>query len=287
MTNLQNRILATLNGSGDTSWFPGLATELVIWGWEDLFKNTKVEQANYSTAAVLHRYVITPLPPVARLQPIGISPLLPIQIDETPHEIAEMYGDSGALPYTSSELRSLKVIDCANEALQILASVPSVYESVSHLVASLHLLKPELDEVDVSFSLPEIPFSIFVSVPQSRIANDSLRVAEAILHEAMHLQLTLIEQLVPLVEEADERYFSPWKNQYRHPRGVLHALYVFTVIKQFLESLLENEQRACSFKYIEERLSTVISQRREISDFDQCLALTSLGQKLVEKLLVA
>lgn len=287
MTNLQNRLLAALNGSGTTAWFPGLAAELVTWGWEDLFKKTKIGQTNYSTAAALHGHVITSLPPIARLQPKGISPLLPIQIDETPYEIAEMYGDSGALPYTGLELQSLATIDCVSEALGILASVPSVYETVSCLVASLHLLKPESDEIDVSFSLPEIPFSIFVSVPQSRIENDSLRVAEAILHEAMHLQLTLIEQLVPLVEETDERYFSPWKNQYRHPRGVLHALYVFTVVKQLLESLLENEQWACSFKYIEERLTTVVSQRWEISDFDKCLALTSFAQKLARKLLVA
>jgi hypothetical protein len=49
----------------------------------------------------------------------------------------------------------------------------------------------------IRYSSPAIPFSIFVSVPPADERNVVARLAEAIIHEAMHLQLTLIEAIVP------------------------------------------------------------------------------------------
>jgi HEXXH motif-containing protein len=146
-------------------------------------------------------------------------------------------------------------------------------------------MKPEDDDFDISFSLPDVPFSIFVSVPSKRMDNDALRVAEAILHEAMHLQLTLIEQCVPLVIETDKKYFSPWKSEYRHPRGVLHAIYVFCVIKQFLEFLNErNLSKPCN-KYLTIRLKVISKQLKEVADFLSCPNFTDSGVYMSEHLL--
>jgi HEXXH motif-containing protein len=53
----------------------------------------------------------------------------------------------------------------------------------------------------------------------------------------MHLQLTLIEQEAPLV--ADDLYAarSPWKREQRPLSGLLHGLYVFSVIYEVCGAL--------------------------------------------------
>jgi len=114
--------------------------------------------------------------------------------------------------------------------------------------------------------------------------NDVLRVAEAILHEAMHLQLTLIEQCVPMIIETDKSYFSPWKNEQRHPRGVLHAIYVFCVIKQFFELLIKQDISTSSIQFLNERCNVISNQLTEINDFRNCQYLTESGRILTNRL---
>ena len=130
------------------------------------------------------------------------------------------------------------VLHCLQDAIDVLARVPTLQGTVSTLIRTCHVLKPENDSYDVSHSDPRTPFSAFVSVPRKRGPTDALRVAESLVHEAMHLQLTLIERLLPLVKESDLTYFSPWKGTQRSPRGVLHALYVFRAIHNFFGRLL-------------------------------------------------
>src|SRR5207249_726495 len=99
--------------------------------------------------------------------------------------------------------------------LGALKRVPTLLPTVLSLVRALHLVIPDDDDIDVSFSEPNLPFSVFVSVPHRGARTDALRVAEAIVHEAMHLHLTLIERVVPLVRSSGRRFFSPWRGEYR------------------------------------------------------------------------
>jgi len=179
------------------------------------------------------------------------------------------------------------ILTCLQEAIEILTSLPTLHRTVAKLVRVCHLIKPEDDNYDVSYSDPQVPFSIFVSVPQSRRTNDALRVAESIVHEAMHLQLTLIEQATPLVHSSsDERYFSPWKGAYRSPQGVLHALYVFRVIAQYLERLLELPGwPLSSIDHMRHRHREIALQVHEIATFKGNPALTALGSRFVQRLL--
>ena len=59
------------------------------------------------------------------------------------------------------------------------------------------------------------------------------RVAEALVHEAMHLQLSLLERRIELVESDRTKAvaFSPWRNSERDVQGVIHALYVFVIVR--------------------------------------------------------
>jgi len=278
MNKLHNLILSTIQNPASPVWFPELTEDLANYGWQQLYEKYGLQAVNYSTDAVLNNGVDDKPNKTAIILKPSIKALLPINIYPMPDKIASMYADSSAKPYSTEILQNSTVLQCLREALDILAEMPSVYETVSRLVSSLHILQPEDDDFDISFSLPNIPFSIFISVPSKRMGNDTLRVAEAILHEAMHLQLTLIEQCVPLIVETEEKYFSPWKNEYRHPRGVLHAIYVFCVIKQFFELLMNKNLPTASIQYLKERCNTIAKQLDEINDFIDRLYFTEAGK---------
>jgi HEXXH motif-containing protein len=284
MNKLHNLILSTTQNPASPAWFPELTEVLANYGWQQLYEKYGLQAVNYSTDAVLNNGVDDkPNKTAISLEP-STKALHPINVYPVPNKIASMYADSGAKPYSTETLQNSTVLQCLQEALDILAEIPSVYETMSKLVGSLHVLQPEDDEFDISFSLPNIPFSIFISVPSKRMENDTLRVAEAILHEAMHLQLTLIEQCVPLIIETEEKYFSPWKNEYRHPRGVLHAIYVFHVIKQFFEILIEKRISDSYKRHLFIRCNLISTQLKEMTEFLSSPNFTEAGKCLSEYL---
>ena len=170
------------------------------------------------------------------------------------------------------------------EAISFLNLVPTIWPTVSTLVRSLHIIDPVEDEVDVSFSDPTIPFSIFVSVPRVWSEVAALRVAEAILHETMHLQLTLIEWVVPLVVPQRVMYYSPWRDEQRDSEGILQALYVFVVIRSFL-GLFPVRRSNTVNDHVADRLAQIDCQIEQARDFRQCEELTPDGTALVTRLL--
>lgn len=284
MSNIHNSILSTIESPSSSMWFPTLTKQLVSDGWKTIYQKYGIQESNYSTETMLHGRIGDLITATACLSPTT-KPLQSISIYPMPEEIVDMYSYSGSKPYSFKILQNSTVLQCLQESLDILAAIPTVYETVSHLVACLHILQPKDDDFDISYSLPNIPFSIFVSVPSKRMKNDVLRVAEAILHEAMHLQLTLIEQCVPMIIETDKSYFSPWKNEQRHPRGVLHAIYVFCVIKQFFELLIKQGISTSSIQFLNERCNVISNQLTEINDFRNCHYFTEAGLALTNKLL--
>jgi len=286
MSNIHNLILSTIESPSASIWFPALTKQLVNDGWKTIYQKYGIQESNYSTETMLHGRIGDLITATACLSPTT-KPLQSINIYPMPEEIVDMYSYSGSKPYSFEILKNSTVLQCLQESLDILAAIPTVYETVSHLVACLHIIQPEDDDFDISYSLPNIPFSIFVSVPSKRMENDVLRVAEAILHEAMHLQLTLIEQCVPMIIETDKSYFSPWKNEQRHPRGVLHAIYVFCVIKQFFEFLIKQNISTSSIQFLNERCNVISNQLAEINDFKDFPYFTKAGQTLTNRLLFA
>ena len=116
-------------------------------------------------------------------------------------------------------------VDALRSALSLLDSGNSILGSLGELVRSIHLLEAG-PEYDISHSDPSIPYSIFLSVPPVDTAHMEVRVLESIIHEAMHLQLSLIERIWPL-KERDFVGYSPWQRKVRPAQGLLHGLYVF------------------------------------------------------------
>lgn len=123
-----------------------------------------------------------------------------------------------------------------SRASALIGAVPSLAASVERLALSTHIIRQNDPSYDVSFSEPYIPFSIFVSIPGDSW-KAAARIAEAIIHESMHLQLTLVEHLVPLALESAKPQYSPWKRECRAVSGLIHALYVFAVVDRWLELL--------------------------------------------------
>lgn len=126
--------------------------------------------------------------------------------------------------------------DILGDASRLLAHVPSLEKAVQAAVAEVVLLKAQ-PAFDISHSEPRWPQTIFISTPYRRGEVSALRAVENVVHEAMHLQLTILEQSRPLVADRSDQIASPWREEIRSLQGVLHGLYVFRCISAFFANL--------------------------------------------------
>lgn len=287
MDDLAARIIASLENPNTDPWLPDLTSELAAQAWDRLRNDIGLTPGNYGTERVVSRNISTPPDVIASLRtwPSTNGNEI-INIETLPEARASQYHEGGVRFYSPSEILDTGVLTCIEDALLILNQVPSLMRTVATMVRSLHVITPDDADHDVSFSEPHIPFSIFISVPKMRIVNDALRVAEAITHEAMHLQLTIIERLIPLVRSTGEKYFSPWRGTPRPAQGVLHALYVFRVIDRFLASLFSlggfgGEVR----EHILTRHSEINMQINMTRSLEDSSELTMTGARFVRGLL--
>lgn len=290
MPDLAERLRRALADADSPPWLPELTEDLVSSGWRALYRKCGLSPGSYSTERVIAGNINAPLNSVAFLVTHSSNGDAneSIQINLLDKSYAKPYEDSGVRFYTEGEIRSGSVVSCVKDALEVLARVPTLAATVVSLVRSLHLIKPEHDDYDVSFSEPDVPFSIFVSVPQGNSPTNTLRVAEAIVHEAMHLQLTLIERIVPLVSSTGGEYFSPWRGGFRNAQGVLHGLYVFSVIDRFLNALRALPLKGtASVGYIGGRRSEIHTQIRLINSFQEAEDLTEVGRMFIRRLVAS
>jgi HEXXH motif-containing protein len=202
-----------------------------------------------------------------------------------PDNIASFFKDHGltSLPVNDSFTDALEQVQ---EALTVFKRSPLAYNFIQHIVRSICILKAESPEIDVSYSHPDIPFSIFVSVCEKQSLLSPIRVAESILHESMHLLLTLIEQIHPIVNQGStETYYSPWRDEDRPIRGVIHGLFVFRAILEFYKILLNDNLRIEIFEFVQTRISSIRKEIQALSRFPDSDGLTLIGSKLAFNLI--
>lgn len=249
----------------DPLWFPDLAGELVT----DFVSRNQVEPGlveQYGTSRWLAGNVRPPAPDGGGIR-VG-------------RHVANIeYLSSGTaagfegLRFTGS--RDPQIRERIQAAADVLAHVPSMAESVGSVMKSIHPLQ-SLRDHDVSHSTPELPFSIFVSIPEKDERDATLRVTESLIHESMHLQLTLVDSIEPLAVDDRASGYSPWKDEIRSITGLLHGLYVFAVIHQTFSILtgVRDEWR----QYCHKRSSTI---EREITSLPETPeGLSKLGMDL-------
>ena len=163
-------------------WLPELTEDVVNSTWEALFAESGYKQQNYSSSRMIEKNVNAERNVLGKLAFDDFEGEVILEKLSSNNEAG--YGvlglcfsqaDQSAIEYQLSELE---------QAFNLIAEIPSLYLTVLTLVRSVHILKAENDEHDVSFSDPRIPFSIFVSIPSLHETNSSIRLAEAIIHEA-------------------------------------------------------------------------------------------------------
>jgi len=161
----------------------------------------------------------------------------------------------------------------------------SIDYPVKQLIRSVHCIKALGPGYDCSHSEPSLPFSVFVSIPYAE-PDGELRLAESLLHEAMHLQLTLIERQVSLAYPDAEHGYSPWQQRQRPLLGLVHGLYVFAVIHGWLTALTADKMTSAADRsYAQRRLSDINQEIAQVTALAHSTGLTPFGQVFVAGLL--
>lgn len=212
---------------GGQLWFPGLANVLVR-DFESRAEFQRLGQARYGTERWLTRSAVSPLLESGNLRLGRLSTTVECLTDSTKAMFEGL---------TFIKVVSESVLEQLQAGADVLDAVEGLADSVGLLIKVLHPLEAPTD-YDISHSEPDMPFSAFVSVPRPPETSKSIRLAESLLHESMHLQLTLIDSVEPLVLSNHLEAYSPWKHEIRPMIGLLHGLYVFAVIHQVLGTLM-------------------------------------------------
>jgi HEXXH motif-containing protein len=220
VNSVADAVFAALDRPGEP-WLPGLASLLVANSapWRDFDEGRAYGTARWVAGDPASSRHVAGKITIARHEAL---------VEILPEVLAERFGHLA--PARSVGPEALATV---RDAATLLSDVPSLAESTGSLVRALHVLHADTG-YDVSHSEPTIPLSIFVSVPSPGEKDAVIRVAESMVHEAMHLQLTLMEAVLPLVAIEGEG-FSPWQRRTRPVRGLLHGLYVFSAIVRFMD----------------------------------------------------
>ncbi len=276
-------------GAAGGRWFAGLATPLARIRWRSVAESTALTRDTYGTARYLAGDASVPRDDVTSVSlPAAFAAPGLIAVEMLHGDARRRYADLGLDLYTNGALDVRLVRGRLVDALNQLAEVPQAAVAVGTVLAVLHVAKPKRPEYDVSYSDPLLPFSIFVGIDVTEQANDDLRLAEGILHECMHLQLTLIEETVTMVSGSGERHYSPWTGTMRPSQGILHGLYVFRVLQDFHRKLLERGSLTPDERtYLARRIDTIEKEVVAVGDLAASSDLTEAGRRLATVLQAA
>ncbi len=263
-------------------WETALTQELVQNKWNELQAQSLNDSSYYSTGRIWCKNSKLELSKRVAVTKSNNA----IQLEFPSFELLHsFYDEHGLEPSTEHEIES-NVLCKLQGALKVLQQVESVYDCIENLVRTIQVLRTDDADIDLSYSHPNIPFSIFISVCDNESMISNLRVAESILHEAMHLKLTLIEDLIPLIKpDTNSLYYSPWRNEERPAKGVLHGLFVFRAIREFYKELQKIGIFIDSENYLENRLREIENEVEQLKDFATSPSLNELGTNLVISLL--
>ena len=281
---LQGPVSVTLRRPGPF-WFDNLAPVVAEYRWSRFLAECGLDKFNYGTARALDGNPYAERNVIGHLQGPIAGARHVIIVECLRSDITKRYRDLGLVFYSPDEILGSNLFHRLDRAIQMIASVPAAALAVSAVLSVVHILKPEAQEYDISYSEPTLPFSIFVGIDLKLQANPDIRLAESILHECMHLQLMLIEECTLLIAADNEHYLLPWRQALRPTRGVLHALYVFRVIQDFFSALLASVSLSeDEHIHVTRRLKDIEIEVGRLGDLSSSQDLTPAGRALVERL---
>ena len=111
---------------------------------------------------------------------------------------------------------------------------------------------PVAEWATVSYSSAQEPGVAYINVKSAPL----LRLAEDLLHESVHIRVHEVEAKGELVTRAGsaERFYSPWRREWRPLRGLLHAVCTFTAGAMFFDRMLEGPWTASRKRWLARRL---------------------------------
>ncbi len=263
-------------------WKSEITTALVSDKLESLKMNGLPHREEYSTSwSINNNFANTIRQSVAEDSEFGN-----VYLEAPSDNLSPFYQEHGLIPNTyydtilGSDKNELK------KAFDTIGLIEPALTDVTKLVRCIQVLEQPDPEIDVSYSHPNSPFSIFVSVCNQSSNISNLRVAESIIHEAMHLKLTLIENVLPLVEPFKGKlYYSPWRDEKRPAQGVLHGAFVFRVVHDFYKSISKHDFSDDTTNFINERRNQIVYEISQLKRFTSCNDLTENGAILAKNLL--
>ena len=265
-------------------WNENVSQTLVDDRWQILAQSSQWTPRNYNVAGYfLNDLTVSPVKTKISSDSKGQN----IYIEAPgPDCLDGFYIKAGLHPYSDDQINNPPILTCFQEALQLLDYVVPSCNCIHALVRSIIVLAPDNPDTDISYSHPAIPFSIFISCSAQPSDYQEIRLLEAILHEAMHLQLSLIERYIPLIESTGESdlHYSPWRDEVRPARGVLHGLFVFRAIYEFFSILNTCAQSAAIKFYANRRLERIAQEIGSLTGFPSSAALTATGSLFAEQL---
>jgi len=274
LTALRDRVRGALARS-EARWFDGLASELAAEAWAKLTR-IGIDPSNYGTARVLRADPAAPRMGFA-MRDAGFGRPLPLERYDT--TMLARYGVIGLReprPYFDATHFEAELA----RAMRLIDIVPAAGAAVRALVWSLTPVDVEGRDYDTSYSDPAVPFSIFIGAHAHDDMVAPIRLAEGVLHEAMHLQLSLVEDVVRLVGGSVERRHSPWQGRQRPTQGILHGLYVFRVIQDWLQAVVVSGTASADVDHARERIAQIDEECASLADLARSEDLTEDGRKL-------
>ncbi|MCY4463706.1 MAG: HEXXH motif-containing putative peptide modification protein [Albidovulum sp.] len=265
------------------SWNTKTLSKLVAFSETEILKPIGMAFGSYGSVRMMQRNREAQRNWVWRMP---IVPGLGFGIEALPESMSYLVTDNGTSLAKIGNLDGDHVCSVLRASCQLIYELsPELYNSVGSLLRCLHILENLEPGYDLSLSLPELPHSIFTSVPFVHEKDAIPRLAESVVHEVLHLQLSLIERISPVVRpSADTEFvYAPWRDENRPIGGVIHGLFVFRGIEILWSRssrILPNEV----YDFAQKRVDEIRNQRKliEARNFS---SLTRFGQDLFLRLI--
>jgi HEXXH motif-containing protein len=168
--------------------------------------------------------------------------------------------------------------DLLHRTEELIELIPSLSLLVASLVNEVHFLRAD-PGYDVSHSEPHWRSRIFVSLPDRLDDVGALRLAESVVHETMHLNLSLFEISQTIVADWQGVMSSPWRNEARPYQGVAHGLFVFACLRKFFEEIRHRKAGRGAY-HIQRRIADIRAEITSIDLKELSQGLTTLGKIL-------
>ena len=182
----------------------------------------------------------------------------PIEHEGSAPQVGELLVERGLEVISAGPARGF-----ARRVAKALAILDAHFPEAAALVRSrTWRVVPVAAWATVSYSSASEPGVAYINVKSAPL----LRLAEDLLHESVHIRLHEIESHSALVAKAGrtERFYSPWRREWRPLRGLLHAACTFTAGAIFFDRMrtgpwTEARRRWLARRLLEERESVAMS----------------------------